>query len=246
MTERLALWVGLPRAGSGWHYNLVHDLVVTSGGREARQVRRRFFLQRILTEVNCNIGNLRAHRLLPVMAPVFLGQTFTVKTHAGPTSITLALIRRGWITPTYIYRDPRAALLSAYEYGQRGLTRGRPNAFSQLESLDRAGKFMQAYVRISEAWLAVHQALPVRYESLVQDYPAEVQRLLDFLGLQAGEPVVQSVIDKYRPERGSSGQRGAHFSQGEPERFRQVFSKETLSVINQTFADYLQRMGYSM
>ena len=35
----LILSVGMPRAGSGWYYNLTHDLIVSSGGQDARQVR---------------------------------------------------------------------------------------------------------------------------------------------------------------------------------------------------------------
>lgn len=40
----ITLAAGMPRAGSGWHYNLVHDLVVANGGREARLMRTRYHL----------------------------------------------------------------------------------------------------------------------------------------------------------------------------------------------------------
>ena len=35
----IVLAVGMPRAGSGWHYNLVHDLMKTTGCADARQIR---------------------------------------------------------------------------------------------------------------------------------------------------------------------------------------------------------------
>ena len=35
----IVLSVGMPRAGSGWHYNLVHDLMKTTGCAEAREIR---------------------------------------------------------------------------------------------------------------------------------------------------------------------------------------------------------------
>lgn len=47
---------GMPRAGSGWFYNIMHDLVVAMGGEDAREIRRRFLLQPILTEINCSFG----------------------------------------------------------------------------------------------------------------------------------------------------------------------------------------------
>jgi hypothetical protein len=246
MTNGLILSIGMPRAGSGWHYNLVHDLVVASGGTPAQEIRRRYHLQRFLTEVNCNIGHLGLHRLLPVLAPALLGNRFAVKAHAGPTRPALALIRRGLILPAYIYRDPRAALLSAYEYGQRGLAKGRSNAFSRLATLEKAGDFMRQYIRISEDWLACEQALHVRYEDLLHDYDSEAGRLVRFLHLEAGSETVRCVLEKHRPERGQAGQRGTHFSQGQAERFRQVFSPEQLASFNQIFQDYLERVGYSL
>lgn len=235
----------MPRAGSGWHYNLVHDLVVSGGGKDSQQVRRHYLLQGILTEVNCNIGHLGAHRLLPVMAPVLFGNTYTVKAHAGPTSLALALIRRGRILATYIYRDPRAALLSAYEYGQSGLAAGHRNAFSRLGTIEQAAEFMQPYVRISEAWLACEHVLHVRYENLVTDYESEAGRLACFLGLEDHLELVRGTVEKYRPERGETGRRGTHFSHGQAERFRAVYTPDQLENINRMFRPYLERMGYA-
>ena len=109
----IELAVGMPRAGTGWHYNLIHDLVVAAGGRDAREIRKRYFLSPILTEVNCNIGALTKKRLIPVMAPSILGNHFAIKAHAGPEPFALRQIRQGRNRVCYIYRDPRAALLSA-------------------------------------------------------------------------------------------------------------------------------------
>lgn len=243
--SRLILSLGMPRAGSGWHYNLIHDLVVAAGGRPSREIRRRYHLERVLTEVNCNIGHLRWYRLLPALAPALLGNTYTVKAHAGPTETARALIRLGLVRAAYIYRDPRAALLSAYEYGRRGLQQARPNAFSNLTTLAGAAEFIQAYVAISEAWLACRQVLPVRYESLLADYPAEAERLLRFLGLDGQEPAVRRVLDEYRPECGEAGRKGVHFSHGRAERFRQVFSPTEMEAFNRQFSAYLERMGYA-
>jgi hypothetical protein len=33
------------RAGSGWHYNLIHDLMETTGCADARDIRERYRLQ---------------------------------------------------------------------------------------------------------------------------------------------------------------------------------------------------------
>ena len=74
----IVLSVGMPRAGSGWHYNLIHDLMKTTGCADARDIRERYRLQSVLTEVNCNIGVLSARRLGLVMIPALVN-TFVIK-----------------------------------------------------------------------------------------------------------------------------------------------------------------------
>ncbi len=240
----IILSVGMPRAGSGWYYNLTHDLVTACGGQDAREIRRRYRLQSILTEVNCNIGALTPRRLLLALVPSLLGNTFVLKAHAGPTPFALRLVRLGLLRPTYIYRDPRDALLSAYDNGQRALKSGRPNAFSHLVDFEAALEFMRGYVRISEAWLAAPGTLHCRYENLLADYDGEAARLAEFLRLEAGSPAVQAVIERYRPEGASRERRGTHFNQGRTGRFRQALTPEQQERLGREFGPYLERMGY--
>lgn len=242
----IILSVGMPRAGSGWYYNLTHALALAAGYQDAHSIRQRYHLQRILTEVNCNIGALNYRRLLAVLLPSLLGNTFVIKAHAGPTPFALNLVRRGWIRPAYIYRDPRDAMLSAFENGQRSLQKGHPNAFSHLTSFETSLDFMLDYLRIWEAWMACDQALHSRYEDLLFDYESQASRLVTFLGLDAENESVCAVIEKFRPESARSGQKGLHFSQGKTGRFRHKMSPEQQAILAEKFGPYLQRMGYAI
>ncbi|MEA3349307.1 MAG: sulfotransferase domain-containing protein [Chloroflexota bacterium] len=244
MKSSLVISVGMPRAGSGWYYNLTHDLVAASGGQDARQIRQTFHLQRLLTEVNCNIGTLSFYRLLPVMVPALLGNSYVIKLHAGPRPLAKVLIGLGMVLPTYIYRDPRDALLSAFEYGQRKREHGRGGEFSQLTSIEKAIDFMADYVRVSEAWLACEQALHIRYEDLLMGYETEAERLLAFLGIQKEAPGIGRIIDQYRPKRGRAEQKGTHFVKGKIGRHRQAFTEEQLERCVDEFGEYLERLGY--
>jgi hypothetical protein len=241
----LVLSVGMPRAGSGWHYNLIHDLLLAAGHQDARQVRQRYHLQRFLTEVNCNIGVLSAPRLLPVLGPSLLGNTFAIKAHAGPTTTFRLFNRLGWVRATYIYRDPRDAMLSAYEHGQRARNSGHQNAFAELESFEAALAFMLRYLDIWEAWQQQAQVLCCRYEDLLSDYDTQAQRLLSFLRLPEADRALQAVIQRYRPEHSQQAdQRGLHFRQGKIGRFRKSFSAEQQEIANRSFAPFLAKMGY--
>lgn len=241
---QLVISVGMPRAGSGWHYNLIHDLVVAGGGRNAREIRHKYLLAPLLTEVNCNIGTLRTGRLLPVMLPVAMGNRYVVKSHSGPSRMALQLARQGKIKITYIYRDPRAALLSAYEFGQRILKRGRLNAFSHLDTIEKAVDYMLEYVHIWEAWLECPEVLHSRYEDMLSNYDEEVSRLTEFLELPVKGSRVVAAIAHYRPGQATAEQQGLHFYKGQAERFRTALTPEQLELCADTFGPYLEKMGY--
>lgn len=238
----IVLSVGMPRAGSGWHYNLIRDLMETAGYVDAREIRKRYHLQGILTEVNCNIGVLSARRLAMAALPGLLNN-FVIKAHAGPSPSSRLLAGLGMLKITYIYRDPRDAMLSAYEFGQRALTKGRPNAFSHLSDFEKCVDFMMEYVRIWGKWMGEKNVLIARYEDLLINYEAESARLTDYLKLDGTNPKVQAAVDKYRPGA-ADGQQGLHFYKGRIGRFREAYTEEQKSLLRGKLSPYLARMGY--
>ena len=234
----------MPRAGSGWFYNLTHDLMAVSGFQDARQIRKRYHLERILTEVNCNIGALTPKRLILVFIPVLTGNRFVIKTHASLTLLATSLIQLGVIKPLYIYRDPRDALLSAFEYGERSRQHNRAGAFSQLTTIEEAVNFMREYVEISQVWLACQEALHTRYEDLLLDYDNEVNRIVKFLGLDRDSENIRGVVKKYCPKGVQSGQRGIHLVKGKIGRYKASLTPEQQSLCLQIFQPYLEERGY--
>jgi hypothetical protein len=233
----------MPRAGSGWHYNLVHDLMETTGCADARDIRERYRLQTILTEVNCNIGVLSARRLALVVLPALVGNTFVIKAHAGPTAASRLLQRLSLLRITYIYRDPRDAMLSAYDYGQRAIQKGHPNAFSHLTDFQKSVDFIMEYIHIWEKWKKENRVLMARYEDLLTDYDHEVAQLVRFLKLDGSRNEVQKVIGGYRPGA-AEGQQGLHFFKGKIGRFRESYSAEQQAILKERLGPYLVRMGY--
>lgn len=240
----IVLSVGMPRAGSGWHYNLIHDLMETASYLDAREIRERYRLQSILTEVNCNIGVLSARRLAMVALPGLLNN-FVIKAHAGPSPSSRLLAGLGMMRITYIYRDPRDAMLSAYDFGQRALVKGRPNAFSHLSDFEKSVDFMMEYVHIWEKWMEEKNVLIARYEDLLTNYEVESAKLADYLKLDRTSPQVTAVIEKYRPGA-AEGQQGLHFYKGKIGRFREVYDQEQKSILQQKLTPYLARMGYDI
>jgi hypothetical protein len=200
----IVLSVGMPRAGSGWHYNVIHDLMATTNCADARDIRERYRLHDILTEVNCNIGVLSLRRLARVTVPALVGNTFVIKAHAGPSAWSRLLEAFGILRVSYIYRDPRDAMLSAFDFGQRALEKGRPNAFSHLTDFEKTLDFMIEYVRIWESWMSEKSALIARYEDLLTDYDNEVNRLVKYLKLNGDQSEVQKVCTSSRARSAAS------------------------------------------
>ena len=241
----IVLSVGMPRAGSGWHYNLIHDLMQTTDCADARDIRVKYRLQSVLTEVNNNIGVLSVRRLGMVAIPALMGNTFVIKAHAGPTAASRLLQSLGLLRVTYIYRDPRDAMLSAFDYGQRALTKGRPNAFSHLTDFQKSLDFILEYVHIWEKWMNENNVLIARYEDLLTNYDEEVRRLVGFLKLDGSRPGVQKVIEAYRPGA-ADGQQGLHFYKGKIGRFRESYSAEEQKVLSEKLGASLKGMRYEI
>lgn len=244
MFKPLIVSVGMPRAGSGWYYNLIHDLIVASGGQDAHQIRKWFFLRPILTEINNNIGAFTTKRLLPVIIPAWLGNEYVIKAHAGPTPLVKKLIKHKKMKATYIYRDPRDALLSAFEYGRRKREMGRSGAFSDLKTIEDAILFMEEYLTIAESWLEFTEVLHTRYENLLLHYDNEVERLLTYFDLDIKNEKIICVVKKYNPLKGSKNLTGMHFVKGKIGRYKEVFSTRQKQVCIDKFGPFLERMGY--
>ncbi|KXK12499.1 MAG: Sulfotransferase domain protein [Chloroflexi bacterium OLB14] len=241
----IVLSVGMPRAGSGWHYNLINDLMMTTGAADARLIREKYKLQNILTEVNCNIGVLSARRLAMVSIPALLGNTFVIKAHSSPTTASRLLTSLGLFRVIYIYRDPRDAMLSAYDYGQRAIAKGRPNAFSHLVEFDDCVNFMMDYVAIWEKWMQEKNILITRYEDLLTNYDEEFIKLVTYLKLNRNSPQVQERGEKYRPGVGDK-QQGLHFFKGKIGRFREAYTAEQQKIMAEKLVNYLPKMGYKV
>ena len=195
-------------------------------------------------EVLFEHGLIRSKDLpIKILGDGELTKSFVIKAHAGPTFASRLLAAVGLLKVTYIYRDPRDAMLSAFNYGERGMSKGRPNAFSHLTDFDKSLAFISDYLRIWEKWIREKNVLIARYEDLLTNYEAESVRLAEYLGLNRSDPRALEVIEQYRPKE-VEGRQGTHFFKGQVGRFREAYSPEQQKVLAERFGDFLPKMGY--
>jgi hypothetical protein len=237
---------GMQKAGSGWYFNLTNDLLVAAGRHDARAVRERFGLDRVLRHYNCNIDPPTFSRLARVSVPHFRGHTFAVKSHSRPTRALRAFFAAGIMRPTYIFRDPRDAALSAFEHGEKLRSQGRRDSFGSLDSLKSAFQATREWLDAWAEWSQCPEALLVRYEDLLADPLAQARRLMEFLGLDVPAESVSKVVAAYQAQGfGASLPQGLHFNRGVVGRFRDVFGPADLALGREYFGPFLQRMGYA-
>jgi hypothetical protein len=245
MNKHLILSVGMPRAGTGWFHNITQILVQAAGGVQANRIREKYHLGRFLTEVNCNIGTISAHRILPVMMPLFLEPSYVIKLHGGRKSLADRLISLGLVKATFIYRDPRDAALSIYEYGQTAQKYDYVNNdFAHIRSIEEAIDYISPYIDIARGWISSPDVLVTKYEDMFFDFDSIVEKLLSYLDLNLEVSEALPLIESFRPGVNVVNRRYTHFKKGKVGRHQEKFTEAQLQICQERFGDFLEEQGY--
>jgi hypothetical protein len=242
----IVLSAGMPKAGTGWYFNLTNDLLVAAGCQDIREIRNKYHLHSVLKHENCNIEQLTLRKLALIIPLHLLGNTFVVKTHHGPSTSSRYLISSGIIRPTYIYRDPRDAAVSAFEHGQELRSKGQHHPFAGLLSIEDAIRFMKQQFVIWNEWIRLDSVLVIRYEDLVADPFGEIERLASFLTIDVSPEVLRQIVSSYQASHLLHPKRDVlHFNKGIVGRFKTVMGPEEQDLCWQHFGGYLRKMGYA-
>lgn len=245
----IVLSAGMQKSGTGWYFNLTNDLLVAAGYQDVRAVRKRFHLHPIIQERNCRITPTLP-KLALIAIPHLLGSTFVVKTHQPPSEGVRLFLSCRIMKATYIYRDPRDVVVSAYDHGQRIRKDGVENPLGQLDSMEAAIFYVKGLLNTWEAWLECsrkiqERVLLVRYEDLVAAPLNELSRLAHFLQIGVPARTVRQIVETYTTDRIKANERGLlHYNKGKAGRFRQVLTNEQLKLCQEHFDPYLKEMGY--
>ena len=243
----IVLSAGMPKSGTGWYFFLTNDLLVAAGFEDVNVVRDRFHLHSIMQFQNCYIGTPTVPKLALLSIPHLMGHRFPVKTHTNPLPSLQYLMRTSFLRATYIYRDPRDAALSAFEFGQKIRESLPTNPLAQLECLEDVIPMVKEWLLRWERWMRCERALMVRYEDLVADPVNELERLASHLSVSVPNPVLQSIAARYQPGPGRTdleSRSGLHFNKGEVGRFRRVMNRAQLDLCREHLGEYVRMMGY--
>ena len=240
----LVLSASMESAGSGWLFNLTNELLKRVGCSDVRQVREQYGLDDVLRWDNCNLGDLDEatwERLQPALQD---GHTFVVKSHRKPTALASRLCAEGLVKATYIHRDPRDVVVSAYQRGKLRRANGRKDSFARLRTIDIATIWMRSrQIPVYDAWRTQPNTMVVRYEDLSGDGTAVLRDLAAHLGVAPTDADLQDLVSDYTGE--SARQKtGTHFIQGG--RRRDEMTTGQLWRCNRLCGSTISRMGYEL
>jgi hypothetical protein len=240
---------GLQKAGSGLYFNLVNDLLIASGGDDAREIKRAYQLDDILQHHNCNIGDLRWAQIKKLLLPHLQGKRFVVKTHSKPTFVVKLLIVLGIVKALCIYRDPRDVVLSALDHGQKIRARGEQHTFASCLTVDNTIPQVKHWLGDTIRWMELKDVLTVRYEDLLAEPVAELQRLAAFIGIDCAAAGIDpaALLSRYQGQQLDSSMKDyLHWNRGVAGRYQNSMPQAEQRRCDEQFAPYLKRLGYPL
>lgn len=240
----LVLSVGMQKSGSAYLYNIINDLLAASGKADARTIKAKYGLDNMLKWHNNNLVQHNPYHLFKLIRISLAEGSFAVKSHNGPTRTLKFLTRLGLVKLIYVYRDPRDVLVSAIDHGKKILAEGQNHTFAQMVDFDKALKRVHNWIGIWEEYSKMKRVLRVKYEDLMMNPTAIVDRIVSYLNLSVNAQLIERILWTYNKENKEADMTGLHFNKGMIGRHRAELTTSQLRMINETLGKKIAAMGY--
>ncbi|PKA82141.1 sulfotransferase domain-containing protein [Ulvibacter sp. MAR_2010_11] len=240
----IVISAGMQKSGSAYIYNLINDAIISTGYPDARKVKDKYRLNKIMKWHNNNIGPLEKKILIKLVLISLKEGKFVVKTHSGPSKFHNILLSLGIVKTVYIYRDPRDALLSAQEHGKKIIENGDNHTFAQMVGFNDAFDNVKSWTNIFKSYKKNDGALLVRYEDLMDHPLVEMQKICRYLNLNVTEEIIEKILVKYDRKNPDANMTGLHFNKGVTYRYRNELTEKQIDRFSKEMGIVLEEMGY--
>ncbi len=248
----IVLSAGMQKSGTQWFYRMTDALFVANGGAASRQVFIEYQLADIIENQNLragSLGKITDEKLQKLLDPHVTGENFVVKTHQAPTPLVLKLIDEGVIKATYIYRDPRAVALSAYDHGIKMRKSRKLRPFGWIFTIELGMLYAKKLYKTWKKWTALDNVLLFKYEDLKSVPEVELRRLAKFLDLQVTDQQIVEIVASFSMDSVEENKKRLnriHYNKGIADRFRNTFSARQLRLAEIFLSKEITDMGYSL
>lgn len=244
----LIIAAGMQKSGTVWFFNLINDLLISAGFDNARDIRDKYNLDKILGYRSCEVGKISPEVLERLLEPHRVGHRYVIKTHFPPSNEIIEAMKNGDIQVLYIYRDLRAVALSAYEYGKEMRARGIIKPFGWIFTIDLGILYARKLANTWQQWCEIGDIFMCRYEDLMDDAIGQLSSIANYLTLNVSSKQIESIVEAHSRasiEKNERLKAQFHFNIGDPQRFRQVLNKRQLMFADLILGRYLHDMGYA-
>jgi hypothetical protein len=242
----LVICAGMPKSGSAYLYNLLNDLHVAAGYRDAREIQMKYDLTHFMKPDNCNFGKSGIVKTWRLCRLARKERAFVVKTHAGPDLLARLLNRLDRVRIVYSLRDPRDALVSAVDHVHRW-NPGTKSVFTKMaEDFGFALRTVDSWLKVAREYQRMPGVQLVKYEELWGNPEDVVGRLQDFLGLSVDSKEVQGVLWRYSRHNPQVQRRFLHLNKAQCGRYVTELTEKQKARCRKRFGEYLAELGYPL
>lgn len=241
----LIVSAGMQKSGSAYLYNLLNGLLIAAGQADSHEIRRRHPLDGLVRGKNNHfLGQLYFGRLFALWRRTREG-SFVFKTHEGPRWGLRLLQALGGARVTYIYRDPRDALLSVMDYAEKFVRNGQTDhPFARYVDFEQALAAVQDWLVTCEAYRAFPHALIVKYEDLLAAPQETLKKCEAFLGISISDEAREQLLWTHNRENPGADAKALHLNKATAFRYRTEMSPERLARCGEVLGKDLDRLGY--
>jgi len=235
----------MQKSGTAYIYNILNDLLINSGNADAREIKRKYGLEKQMRLYNNNVGLMKRKTLLKLILISLIERAFVVKTHRGPTRLLNFLSKFGLIKTIYIYRDPRDVLLSAIDHGKRIIARGDDHTFAQMVDFYTALRNVKKWTGIWQIYNKDATVLCIKYEDLRLRPFQVLNKIMGYLNIHVNRNKVEEILFMYNKENKNANMRGLHYNKAKINRHKAEFSEKQMIEFSNELGDEITAMGYS-
>ena len=236
----------MQKSGSAYIYNIINDLLVASGSQDARAVKDKYGLSKLMQWHNNNVGYLSRKVLFKLLKVSFKEKDFVVKTHSGPTALVDVLLQLRLVKIVYIYRDPRDVILSAMDHGERIRKEGKHHTFAKMVNFEMALDELKKWIAIFKSYKARKKVLSIRYEDLMLGREKTVDRVCKYLKIKLSDQQIQDILFTYDKENPDANMKGLHFNKAKVNRFKTEMPEDRQAHFQRKWSQELKSMGYEV
>jgi len=239
------LSAGMQKSGSAYIYNIINNILIFSGYKDARQIKDRYGLSELLKWHNNNVGDFTFKNLFKLLAIGFQEKKFAIKTHSGPTTLVNSLLKLGLIKAIYIYRDPRDVMVSAMDHGKKIIEQGENHTFAEMVDFDVAIKNIKSWVDVFYKYQKNPNVLTVKYEDLMLRPNDTIKHICEYLSVNISATQAETILNKYSKDNPNADMKGLHFNKAELGRYKSMTSDQ-LQLIEMELGADIRFMGYAL